>query len=320
MRQQWLEPKVPEIRPDEDWLVNPLNHSIFKTHQWSWNETELPDWYDINWGNLSEYKHKLMDLWGKNLETQQWEKRGSFMGRSNVSLSNTSRMLGPDEIRPLWLPPGNATVPEYHMSKERFIKLLEGFQRWKHGELPMELNEEDLEELKAEEFAQMNQQLCEACESGALGMVEHLLDAGANASFKESEDGMRPLHFACLNGHTEIAKILLEKNVPVNATDDWNRTALHWAAYNGHTEAAQLLYDAGIDVMAKTGGGNTAYAMASMFMHDHNDIINFFRKEEIKYNPRLGNVQMLNTTRSKTKERDLLKKQREMHPLASAYD
>ncbi len=52
-------------------------------------------------------------------------------------------------------------------------------------------------------------------------------------------DDMTPLHYAALNGHTEVAKVLLAAGASVNATDEWNRTPLHWAGYNGHVDVAQ---------------------------------------------------------------------------------
>jgi len=64
---------------------------------------------------------------------------------------------------------------------------------------------------------------------------------------------LAPLHYAALNGHLEIVKILIEKGVNVSARDDWDRTPLHWAAYNGHVEVAKELIANGANVMAKVG-------------------------------------------------------------------
>ena len=62
-----------------------------------------------------------------------------------------------------------------------------------------------------------------------------------------------PLHYAAKEGHTEVAKILLEKQAAIDPLDENECTPLHHAAQWGHTATVKLLLEnkASID---KVGG------------------------------------------------------------------
>jgi len=65
-----------------------------------------------------------------------------------------------------------------------------------------------------------------------------------------TDDGVTPLHTAAHEGHTEVVKLLLEKNADVNVgcAYDSGLTPLHLAAFNGYTEVVKLLLDNNADV------------------------------------------------------------------------
>ena len=52
---------------------------------------------------------------------------------------------------------------------------------------------------------------------------------------------------ACRNGHTEVARHLLERGADVNTRGFFGATALHWAAINGQADTIRFLLDAGAD-------------------------------------------------------------------------
>ena len=85
-----------------------------------------------------------------------------------------------------------------------------------------------------------------------------------------SEDfGWAPIYFAKTNGREEIQKMLktagLDDEVDVETTVDDGCTALLISACNGHTEVARVLVQAGADVCAATvKGGRFALFYASM--------------------------------------------------------
>jgi ankyrin repeat protein len=52
---------------------------------------------------------------------------------------------------------------------------------------------------------------------------------------------------ACRNGHTDVARFLLERRADVNARGFLAATGLHWAAINGHADTVRFLLEAGAD-------------------------------------------------------------------------
>jgi ankyrin repeat protein len=55
------------------------------------------------------------------------------------------------------------------------------------------------------------------------------------------------LVLACRNGHTDVARLLLDRGADVNARGFIGATGLHWAAINGHAETVRFLLAAGAD-------------------------------------------------------------------------
>ena len=87
-----------------------------------------------------------------------------------------------------------------------------------------------------------------ACESGALGVVMMLVEAGAGVRVTDDE-GATCLTLAAEYGRTETVRYLVGlPEVDVNHEDDDNKTALFWAAHNCHRGVVQLLIDAGADM------------------------------------------------------------------------
>jgi ankyrin repeat protein len=65
------------------------------------------------------------------------------------------------------------------------------------------------------------------------------------------------LFSASLRGHTETAKLLIEKGADVNAKNNNGWTPLYAAAIGDHTETVKLLIDKGADVNVKDSSGKT---------------------------------------------------------------
>ena len=76
-----------------------------------------------------------------------------------------------------------------------------------------------------------------------------LIDSGANVNDnKGGHIAHRPVIHACRQGYTEIVKILLEKDIDVNAADDERYTPLMFACQNGDIEIAELLIKKGAKI------------------------------------------------------------------------
>jgi hypothetical protein len=53
-----------------------------------------------------------------------------------------------------------------------------------------------------------------------------------------------------------------KRSLNMNALDSWGRTALHWASVNGHRNMCKVLLDSGVDANIKDGYGETARDIA----------------------------------------------------------
>src|SRR5262249_22558006 len=84
--------------------------------------------------------------------------------------------------------------------------------------------------------------IIEAALQGNEGLVQELLQRGANADWKD-KDGHTPLFWAARNGHGAVVKLLLETGkVDVDSKDGrFGLTPLSWAARNGHEAVVKLL-------------------------------------------------------------------------------
>jgi ankyrin repeat protein len=77
--------------------------------------------------------------------------------------------------------------------------------------------------------------------------------------------------YACMHGHIEAAKLLLEKGAEIDAIPpgfDYAGTGLHYAALNGHRDMAEFLIGHGADVNIKDAKvGSTAAGWAEYGGH-----------------------------------------------------
>ena len=80
---------------------------------------------------------------------------------------------------------------------------------------------------------------------------------------------MTPLHVACHNGHTQLAKQLLEANADPNATrqymDRLGITSLHLATENDHLDTVRLLLASSADKDAQDSKGFTPLHLAVQY-------------------------------------------------------
>jgi ankyrin repeat protein len=79
-----------------------------------------------------------------------------------------------------------------------------------------------------------------ACRHGHTGVVQELLDNGADANIP-NKDGDTPLLIASRHGDTNIVKALLASDADFTVTGKDGDTSLHFACRHGHTDVVQLL-------------------------------------------------------------------------------
>ncbi|TRM57342.1 ankyrin repeat-containing domain protein [Schizophyllum amplum] len=66
-----------------------------------------------------------------------------------------------------------------------------------------------------------------------------------------------PIHLATMNGHLEVARLLIDHGADVDASDEDGRTPLHGAAGNCEEQTIRLLIDLCCDVNAQSRNGET---------------------------------------------------------------
>ena len=77
--------------------------------------------------------------------------------------------------------------------------------------------------------------------------------------------GWTPLHYACTNGHVEIATFLLDKGAAVDARSPNETTPLMMAIRAGNIQLARLLLDRGADIRLRNQQGYSAIDAAELF-------------------------------------------------------
>ena len=86
--------------------------------------------------------------------------------------------------------------------------------------------------------------ILDACERGgnaeALSALLGSLDVSVDT---KGADGDTPLHVACLYGHADIVRALLEKNADPRVTDGDGGTPLHDASAGGHLNIVKMLVE-----------------------------------------------------------------------------
>lgn len=85
-------------------------------------------------------------------------------------------------------------------------------------------------------------------QQGRAEIVEWLLSHGAQTQGKIGDSGRNLLHLATLKGYADIATLLVDKGMDIEATDKFGKTALQYAKRYGHKKIAALLKTKGADV------------------------------------------------------------------------
>mmetsp|Transcript_27879 Transcript_27879/g.45551 ORF Transcript_27879/g.45551 Transcript_27879/m.45551 type:complete len:847 (-) Transcript_27879:50-2590(-) len=94
-----------------------------------------------------------------------------------------------------------------------------------------------------------------------------LIEKGADVGYVDEESGLTTLIQAAHRGQLEIAKLLLEKGVNVNAATTEGVTALVAACSEGHEELAAALLGGGADVNHRDQQGTSALMAAAVAGH-----------------------------------------------------
>lgn len=86
-----------------------------------------------------------------------------------------------------------------------------------------------------------------------------------------NRSGWTPLHYACTNGHLDVALFLLDKGAVVDALSPNETTPLMMAIRAGNIQLVRLLLERGADIRIRNQQGYSAI-----------DVAEFFNQEEIQ--------------------------------------
>src|ERR1039458_1585983 len=111
---------------------------------------------------------------------------------------------------------------------------------------------------------------------GHRDVAELLLSSKAEVNAKDN-NGWTPLHWAAAGGHLDVAELLLAGKAEVNAKDKYGQTPLHLAAGMGHKATAELLLTNRAEVNAKNDAGRTPLHEAAVF--DQKDVVKMLRQQ-----------------------------------------
>lgn len=123
--------------------------------------------------------------------------------------------------------------------------------------------------------------LCSAVKSGDIQTVKVQVENGVDVNARDSEFQVTALSWAALQGHTEIAALLIERGADVNAKNQDGATALHSAAFLGRTEIAELLIQKGANVNAKNQRGETVWDSIAVDWQTTQFVAQFLLKIEV---------------------------------------
>ena len=113
-------------------------------------------------------------------------------------------------------------------------------------------------------------QLMVACLHGNIDYVEALLEVPGVKVDLQNDEGFHALQCACLQGHTEIAQLILNTQQCqdlVNLPNKWGNTCLTYASRNGHTETIFLLLQNSAHINMQNNEGSSSLIVASLNGH-----------------------------------------------------
>jgi len=107
-----------------------------------------------------------------------------------------------------------------------------------------------------------------AADAGDFLTVTKLLDRGLapdSVVYRLGQANMTPLHYATLEGHYEVVKLLVDAKADLNKADDNGEVALHYATMYHRTSIVRLLLEAGADTNAADVQGSTSLHCSTMY-------------------------------------------------------
>lgn len=103
-----------------------------------------------------------------------------------------------------------------------------------------------------------------ASNRGDLKEVKALLRREPTLAYAKSKGGFTPLHMASINGHAEVAEVLIDAGTDINARNLEGVTSISKAVQGNYPELVRLLIEKGADVNLKDDSGTNPILIAEM--------------------------------------------------------
>ncbi|XP_050408322.1 ankyrin-3 [Patella vulgata] len=97
--------------------------------------------------------------------------------------------------------------------------------------------------------------------------------------YSKGSKGRLPLHNACVGGHDECVKILLDHMTDIEGTDCDGMTATHLAGLHGEMKCLKLLVAKGANLVARDNKGRQAAHLAAM--RNHSKVLRFLLDKSV---------------------------------------
>lgn len=106
----------------------------------------------------------------------------------------------------------------------------------------------------------------DACERGDIDFVRETLKNNKSLANASEEGNYTALMGAARNGHTDVAKLLIDNGANVNAMNEYRTAPLMFAVgdLDDYPNMVRLLLEAGADVNLTDCGGNTSLDLAQI--------------------------------------------------------
>ena len=95
----------------------------------------------------------------------------------------------------------------------------------------------------------------DACQSGDVSSLTTLLQSGVSANVRNPLNACTPLHYACMAGHANVIRLLMEKGAKVDLKNIGGMTPLHIACDRKLHDIVILLLEYGADLLKKNNAG-----------------------------------------------------------------
>ena len=137
--------------------------------------------------------------------------------------------------------------------------------RDENAEIKKMLDKQWSDRQQKRQFDELNKKMREAAKAGDSETIRALVEAGIPVNVVSKTYGNSPLHYACREGRTEAALVLISAKADVNVRNSDSRSPLHWAASNGTASVVRALVEAGADLYLKNMDGQTPLDVANFW-------------------------------------------------------